>query len=308
MFNAGQFEVSLRTDQGRVRDHNEDFVASREPINDNDENQNGWLFILADGVGGADSGEIASQHATEQTIHHYLASQETSNWGERLKRAMESANADLRKLVAEKYQGQRMATTMVSVVIHDLTATFANVGDSRAYRWQNGNLRQVTKDQSLVARLLEEGAITVDEAINHPRKNVILHSLGPETNPEIDLFEEKLEPGDQLILCSDGLTRHVSDEEIAALVGEQEPPEATEKLIALANERGGEDNISVVILRVREQPGPRVVATDQNLYEVSGSGTAKISESGRRFLWVYITFLALVQIVLILLIWNLIQG
>ena len=244
----------MRTDQGRVRSHNEDFVASHEPPGPEEESRDGRLYIVADGVGGSDAGEVASRYATERTIHHYLSAHEPSDWGERLRQAMLAANADLRQLTSEKHSGKRMATTMVAAVLHVDRATIANVGDSRGYHWRNGVMRQVTKDQSLVARLLEEGAITEEEAANHPRKNIILHSLGSESAPQIDLYELILATGEMLILCSDGLTRHVRDDEIASMVGEMAAQKATEKLVQLANERGGEDNISVAVLRIGERP------------------------------------------------------
>ena len=187
MIGDGHVDSSMRTDQGRVRDHNEDFVASHVPSSPEDISKNGQLYIVADGVGGSDAGEVASRFATERTIHYYLADGDTVDWGERLRQAMLDANTELRQLSGEKYEGLRMATTMVAAVLHNDGATLANVGDSRGYHWRDGVIYQITKDQSLVARLLEEGAITEEEAANHPRRNVILHSLGSESAPQIDL-------------------------------------------------------------------------------------------------------------------------
>jgi len=307
MFGDGHVDSSMRTDQGRVRDHNEDFVASHLPADPEEASQNGLLYILADGVGGSDAGEIASRFATERTIHHYLADGDTGEWGERLRQAMLTANTELRKMSSEQYEGLRMATTMVAAILHDDRATLANVGDSRGYHWQNGDIRQITKDQSLVARLLEEGAITEDEAANHPRKNVILHSLGSESAPQIDLYEVDLLPGEALVLCSDGLTRHVSDQEIANAAGEMSAEEATESLIRLANSRGGEDNISVTVLQIGEQsivalprrPAPKMVS---EVDEVSASTGV------RRSLWIYTAILCIVQVLLIVFIWNLVNS
>ena len=306
MSSIEQIDASMRTDQGRVREHNEDFIACREPASPPEETKNGWLYIVADGVGGADAGEIASQYATERTLYHYLADDQTEDWGERLVQAMQEANTELRQLMTEQALGSRMATTMVAVVLQDDKAIIANVGDSRAYHWRNGFLKQVTKDQSLVARLLEEGAITEEEAINHPRKNVILHSLGSENSPQIDIYELALMPGEQLVLCSDGLTRHVSDEEIAALVTEQTPDQATEKLIRLANERGGEDNISVAVLRIGEQPTD--VSDSSRPRMVIGNRDQQKNAAHRQTLWVYTAILVAVQIVLIIMVWNLINS
>jgi protein phosphatase len=253
-------DASLRTHQGRVRSNNQDFVAWREPSDDAEEQKQGWLYILADGAGGMDAGEVASRFATERTLHHYLA-QDDMDWGPRLQAAMQAANVDLREMSTRHEGNNRMATTMVAVVISGDRAHIANVGDSRAYFWHDGILSQVTKDQSLVAQLLDEGAITAEEAAVHPRRNVILFSLGSERTPKIDLFELSLKPNDRLVMCSDGLVRHVEDEEIETVVGQQPASEATETLISLANERGGQDNISVGVLHFRPvKDEPRVVS------------------------------------------------
>jgi serine/threonine protein phosphatase PrpC len=289
-------EASLQTDQGLLRDHNEDFVSAREPISREDENNNGWLYIVADGVGGADAGEVASQFASERTVEHYLNNKQMANWGERLRKSMQSANTDLRQLVAERNDHSRMATTMVAAVIRDHHAFIANVGDSRCYHFSQGELYQVTKDQSLVAKLVEEGAITEAEAEVHPRKNVILYSLGSEREPQIDLFERPLEPGDILLLCSDGLTRHVSNEELGTIVSHQEPAIATQTLIQLAISRGGEDNISVAVLQYNN-------TEETSVGKRAETGAAHLPIRGRTLLWSYTILLSLVQSFLIFLVW-----
>jgi protein phosphatase len=304
MVTNGQVEASMRTDQGRVRDHNEDFVAYYEPTDPEEELNNGWLYIVADGVGGADAGEVASQYATERTLHHYLNDDETGDWGKRLVRAMRTANTELREMVARQPQKLHMATTMVATVFHDSKATLANVGDSRGYHWRDGILLQVTKDQSLVARLLEEGAITEEEASKHPRRNVILHSLGSEKDPKIDLYDVDIASGELLILCSDGLTRHVSDEEISEIVGLEPPGEATSTLIRLANERGGEDNISVAVLHYGEQSA-QMKATASSVKLVTGE---RVQVESRKTLWVYTAILCVIQTLLIVLVWFLIVA
>ncbi len=241
--------AAWRTDPGLVRSHNEDFVIVYEPESPGDYQLHGTLYIVADGVGGADAGEVASQYASERTLHHYLQSTQFDTLGARLIEAMQSANTDLRRLAVERDDSRRMATTMVATVIQDDRAYIGNVGDSRAYLWRGSVISQVTRDQSLVARLVEEGALTAEEALRYPYKNVILYSLGSEKRPPIDLFEVELEPGDHLLLCSDGLTRHVSDEEIARILAGEEPGAAVETMVRLARQRGGEDNIPVAILQ-----------------------------------------------------------
>ena len=299
-------EASLQTDQGRIRDHNEDFVTFWEPDDEAAEAQNGWLYIVADGVGGADAGEVASEFASERVVAHYLKDNLDFGLGERIWRAMQAANTDLRQMVAERGDDSRMATTMVVTVFRGSQVFIGNVGDSRGYHWRNGRIRQITKDQSLVAKLVEEGAITEEEAFNHPRKNVILYSLGSEKEPQIDIFEETAEPGDIFLLCSDGLTRHVFDEEIQEILTHQDPLRASRILIDLANERGGEDNISVAIMRydyqaAAQQP-PSLVAVPDNK---TLTGTSK--KPARRRMLLYTIILSLVQTILIILIWALLQ-
>lgn len=308
MNGEGHANFSMRTDQGRVRDHNEDFVASHLPSSPEEESLNGRLYIVADGVGGSDAGEVASRFATERTIHHYVANSDTADWGERLRQSMLTANTELRKLSSTQYEGLRMATTMVALVLHGDEATLANVGDSRGYIWRNDTIRQVTKDQSLVARLLEEGAISEEEAANHPRKNVILHSLGSEKAPQIDLYDISLQPGEVIVLCSDGLTRHVSDEEIANAVGQMSADQATESLIELANSRGGEDNISVAILGFGERPVALLSGALSAPRMASGPDASVDAAHARRAMWIYTAILCVVQVALIVLVWTLVNG
>jgi PPM family protein phosphatase len=304
----GQIEASLRTDQGLIRGHNEDFVSCWEPQTAAEAAKNGWLYVVADGVGGADAGEVASQYASERTISHFLENEQTADWGERLLQAMQGANDDLRQMVVDRNDNKRMATTMVAALIYNETAIIANVGDSRGYLWHANQLVQITKDQSLVAKLVEEGAITESEAVNHPHKNVILYSIGSERVPKIDLFEHELTTGDIIVLCSDGLTRHVDDEEISSIIQEQPPAEATKTLIEMANERGGQDNISVAIIRYGAGQAKRPSTTNgQQDTTATLQPPPAAQATNRPFLWTYTILLSVIQTVLILLVWFLLR-
>jgi serine/threonine protein phosphatase PrpC len=170
------------------------------------------------------------------------------------------------------------------------------------------SLRQITKDQSLVARLVEEGAISEEEAADHPRRNVILHSLGSETRPQIDVYVLPLAAGEQIVLCSDGLTRHVSDEEIAAAIREHGPSRATEELIQLANDRGGEDNISVAIMSIGEPSAQPVSHTRPGRKQISKTRSRAGSARVRRALWLYTAILCLIQTIIISLLWLMIAA
>jgi protein phosphatase len=306
----------MRTDPGLVRDHNEDFVLRREPEDTSDEERHGWIYIVADGVGGADAGEVASQYASERTIHHYLNGNGQLSWGQRLQEAMQAANTDLRHLAAERNDNRRMATTMVAAVIQQGHLHLCNVGDSRGYLWRDGQLQQLTKDQSLVARLLEEGAITAEEAAIHPHKNVILYSIGSEKRPPIDLFEVELQPGDKVVLCSDGLTRHVEDHEIGLQVDQTDLETAAHTLVELARKRGGEDNISVAIIAYGPQPELAAEPEEDTVMErtrpdvlpytvtraTPARPVAPLARS-RPNLLPFTLFLAVVMVILIYLVW-----
>lgn len=299
MSNLGQIYASLQTDIGRKREKNQDFVAHWQPGTPEEEKKHGWLYIVADGVGGADSGEFASQFATERTISHYLNQESETEWGERLVNAMRTANSELRKYVAENRENSRMATTMVAAVFQESRVFLANVGDSRGYLWQNGRFSQITKDQSLVAKLVEEGAISEEEAKGHPHENIILSSLGSEARPQIDLFQLTLQANDILLLCSDGLTKYVDKDEIAQVITTYAPDRATQHLIQLANERGGSDNISVAVIQYSPQQKKNLNAKSAKQITHHSSPNT----TSRSVLWAYTLFLSLVQTVLIILAW-----
>jgi len=300
-------KAAMQTDQGRVREHNEDFIMRQEPVSYEDEVANGWLYIVADGVGGADAGEFASEFASTQTILHYAENSEMDHFGQRLVKSMQLANTDLRTHVAEGNDGKRMATTMVATVITDGRAYVANVGDSRGYHWRDNSLRQITKDQSLVAKLLEEGAITEEEAENHPHRNVILFSIGSEKTPKIDLFEITLAWGDKIFLCSDGLTRHVSDDEICAVLENPDLEQAANYLIQLANDRGGQDNISVAIIDYGQAEGD--LSADERPLRVAMPEPADPGNDSinRALLIPYTIMLSVVEAILIVLVWLLLR-
>jgi len=305
MNHLAPIKATMLTDQGLVRDHNEDYILCLEPTNLEEEKENGWLYIVADGVGGADAGEVASEYASNQVVTHYKEGS-NENLGHRLVISMQAANTDLRKLVAERNENKRMATTMVATSICEQTAHIANVGDSRAYHWRDSSLRQVTKDQSLVAKLVEEGAITEKEAANHPHRNVILYSIGSEKTPQIDLFEVSLQEGDKLLLCSDGLTRHVTDPEINEFLGRDNFEEANDSLIQLANDRGGQDNITSVIIAYGATQKSVGNAESASRVAMPLTNDREGTKPNRILLIPYTIFLSIIQTVLIILVWAVI--
>jgi PPM family protein phosphatase len=242
------------TDLGRVRTNNEDCYKIVEPLN---------LFVLSDGMGGEAHGEIASALAVETVVKHCLDTDPNSaaeiigeiqpNWSDRTKRlstAVHLANRNIFKSAEENPDQHGMGATLTAVWIDGTNLSVAHVGDSRAYLLRSGNLLQLTRDHSLVAEQVRRGILTAAEAEESDMQSVLLRALGAQEEIEVDAEEHALFPRDILLLCSDGLTRMVTDPEIAGtLQSETDPTRAAEKLIALANERGGPDNITVVIAR-----------------------------------------------------------
>ena len=242
-------ECSQQTDIGRVRRQNEDFVSCFLPADPRRLASHGSLFVLADGVGGAAAGEVASEYAVKSVIHRYFEDQ-TGSPGRRLCRAVASTNNEIFARNGQRNDHREMATTVVAAVIRGGRLFVANVGDSRAYLVDDRRILQITRDHSLVAEMVNDGTITAEQAQTHPFRNVILRSIGPSATVSIDIFCRRVRPAHILVLCSDGLTRRVEDVEIAQITREKPPAEAARQLIKLANDRGGEDNITVSVTRV----------------------------------------------------------
>ncbi|OGT97171.1 MAG: hypothetical protein A3I79_08085 [Gemmatimonadetes bacterium RIFCSPLOWO2_02_FULL_71_11] len=259
-------EVFGRTDVGMARDHNEDSflvadlsrrVASLQPeVREHEVGQRGSLFVVADGMGGAAAGEIASDMATE-TIYNHM----TDSWGNdpelteqrfayRLKEAVEIANQNIHEFAKNHPEHRGMGTTTTAAGVFAGALYLTQIGDSRGDLIRNGTITQITKDQSLMQRLVDAGELTEEEAAVSERRNIILQALGPDPNVKVDLTRQELRKGDILLMCSDGLSGLVKSDDMLRIVGEAPDLVATCKaLIDLANERGGPDNITCIIAR-----------------------------------------------------------
>ncbi len=252
-----RLRAAAMTDVGRVREHNEDAVLAvdytRESLVDPAQSH---LYVVADGMGGAEAGEIAAAIAV-QTIRSYIESRlesargEVTNGAELLTAALEEANSRIIEYVASHPESRGMGSTGVCALVAPPDAAVAWVGDSRGYLMEGATLRQVTKDHSLVQRLIEIGQITAEEAHTHEHKNVITRSLGArQSGPAgAEAVSLKLKRGDKLMLCSDGLTAHVDDRQIHDILGRNPDPfDAARELIVAANAGGGTDNITVIVV------------------------------------------------------------
>ena len=246
-------DVGFLTDNGKMRSHNEDaFFVSKK----ND------LFIVADGVGGQNAGEIASRMAASQ-VAEYIAENMDSEKSEAsyifgcITDGLDQVNQNIYERSKEDASCFRMATTIVLMYLTGSVAYFANLGDSRAYLMRNQSLIQITEDHTLVNKYIKEGKFTKEQMEGYPDASMlakwshtITKALGDAAELEADYFIVEVLPGDMFLLCSDGLYGEVSDEKIAQIILEKQTAQhACEKLILSANENGGGDNITVILVR-----------------------------------------------------------
>jgi protein phosphatase len=209
------------------------------------------LYLVADGMGGHTAGQVASEMAADAALRAVRTLQGASaSLAEKLRYAVTSANREIYQTGRQRPELAGMGTTLVSVLAFEGRAALAHVGDSRAYLVRGGRIRQLTDDHSVVGELLRRREISEDAAREHPHRHVLTRALGVRPVVEPDLAELSPEPDDVFVLCSDGLTCHVEDDEIAEQVDAAADPDAcVENLVDLANARGGDDNITVLILR-----------------------------------------------------------
>lgn len=232
------------TDVGRVRSENQDsfgFARSSEAS----------LYIVADGMGGSVSGEVASS-LTAHIVARNAFEADGFITENSLTEGIRSANSVIHKLGSSHEAYERMGTTIVALAISGDKVIYAHVGDSRIYFVRNGEIRQLTKDHTLIQQLLDSGRISAEQAKNHPISHVLLSSIGGSDETEVDvaIMEGGVQPGDKFVLCCDGLTNEVDDAEIAEVTSSLSPNEAVKTLVSLANHRGGSDNITVEIVEI----------------------------------------------------------
>ena len=235
------------TDIGRKRKVNQDYVYTQEQPIGNLPN----LFIVADGMGGHNAGDYASKMTVETMTNQIRCSKDlpSGNIASILGRAIDCANEYIRKKAKENPQMQGMGTTVVAATFQGKNLEIANVGDSRLYVANRKEIRQITRDHSLVEEMVRMGGIAREEARNHPDKNIITRAVGVSETVEPDFFTVELEEGDMVLMCSDGLTNMLEDEEIRMIInGARDIVEKAQELVRAANENGGKDNISVVLI------------------------------------------------------------
>jgi len=244
-----QLDAALLTHPGRKRGNNEDFVTHFEPDNPADLLSSGCLYLVADGVGGEALGERASRYAVQKVLYEYYRLELEP--GERLRQAMQQANRDIYGYAEQNDRPIRMATTLVAAAIRGDALTVASVGDSRAYLIRDGRAQQVTRDHNLVGEMVRDGTLTEEEALRSEVKNRLTRSLGGEPEVHVDVFANiPLQPGDKILLCSDGLTRYALSSDFEHLTAQGSSEEITARLIDFANQHGGADNVSAVCIAI----------------------------------------------------------
>jgi protein phosphatase len=238
--------AAVATHPGRKRRHNEDAYVCAPP-----------LFAIADGMGGARAGEVASGLAAAA-----LQENDVNGSGEeRVVALMQAANRSVYERSSSDADVAGMGTTMTVALVENGGVTFGHVGDSRAYVLRDGELEQLTDDHSLVAELVRGGKLSAEEAEHHPQRSVITRALGTDPDVDVDTFTVEGHSGDVYVLCSDGLTDMVADTEIGEVLSEQRESleEAADELVRRANRAGGQDNITVVAFELTDEPDERTL-------------------------------------------------
>jgi protein phosphatase len=243
-------DTIAKTDTGRQRRENEDSALAQAPV-----------FVVADGMGGAQAGEVASRIAVEAFAQE-LPSSGTPE--QRLVSRVQEANKRIFDVSRAERERAGMGTTLTAAYLADSNLTIAHVGDSRAYLFRDGALKRLTQDHSLVDELVRRGKLTEEQAAEHPQRSIITRALGPEPEVEVDTWTYPVRAGDVLLLCSDGLTSMVSEERVAEILASTDNVKtAAQALIDEANAAGGRDNITVVLFRIEEVEGAGDGVVDQ---------------------------------------------
>jgi serine/threonine protein phosphatase PrpC len=252
--NMLDIEFVERTDVGRVRDHNEDCLGHSKPATPAQVRTHGWMFVLADGVGGHEKGEVASHTAVESMVTGFLKAKDGESHSTLLQRLVQQANTSVFEAAVTGGRGSAgMATTIVACALRYDRVSVAHVGDSRCYLIRNGKAAQITRDHTVANEQVRLGLVSSqDPTANVQTSHILSRSLGTELIANIDTNDHQVFPGDVLLQCSDGLHGEVQASEMAAICGlGQDLHQAAERLVALANDRGGGDNISVQLIRIR---------------------------------------------------------
>jgi len=248
-----KLEVGYLTDRGIVRSVNQDSLGISEGVAPPQLASKGRLLVVADGFGKEGTGNVASNTAVQSITQAYYANPE-ADVGAALVQAVQQANAAVYQVTAGFGAPDSAGTTITAAVIHGAELHVANVGDSRAYLLREGQLRQLTRDHSWVAEQVRAGKLTPEQAAQHPKRRNLTRALGIQPEVTVDHFVETFAPGDTLLLCTDGLTDMVTNADLQPVLLRRNPQSVAQQLVAMANQRGGSDNIAVVVAKAASMP------------------------------------------------------
>jgi PPM family protein phosphatase len=247
---ALELEASGISEAGPHRETNEDSIGCFAPDDPLALQRKGYLYVVADGLGGHNAGEVASATAVARLGEEYYSPSNHTRIEPALRQAVQAANLRIHELVHRNPEYRSMETTLSAVAIAGAQAYIAHVGDSRIYHWRSGTLTQLTSDHSEAAELVRMRILKPEKVRDHPGRNTLTRTLGSRLIPRPDYRRQPVMAGDQFVLCSDGLWSEIEDDEIAEVLTEHAPPNACRELIRLALTRDCRDNVSVQVVRV----------------------------------------------------------
>lgn len=245
-----ELESSGLTDAGPYRDTNEDSIGCFAPADALALQRKGYLYVVADGLGGHNAGEVASSSAVARLGEEYFSPSNHTRIEPALRQAVQAANLRIHELATQHPEYRSMETTLSAIAIAGVQAYVAHVGDTRIYHWRAGNLTQLTSDHSEAAELVRLRILKPERVRDHPGRNTLTRTLGSQLISRPDYLRRPIQAGDQFVLCTDGLWSEIEDAEIAEVIGDVPPSAACRKLIERALTRNCHDNVTVQVIRV----------------------------------------------------------
>ncbi len=249
---ALELEASGLTDAGPHREINEDSLGCFAPADPLALQRKGYLYVVADGLGGHSAGEVASSCAVARVGEEYYSPSNHTRIEPALRQAVQAANLRIHELTHRNPEYRSMETTLSALAIAGAQAYVAHIGDTRVYHWRDGRLTQLTSDHSEAAELVRMRILKPEKVREHPGRNTLTRTLGSRLIPRPDYLRHPVAPGDQFVLCSDGLWSEIEDDEICEIVGSNAPALACRQLIDCALERDCQDNVTVQVVRILE--------------------------------------------------------
>ena len=247
---ALELEAGARTDAGPLRETNEDSIGCFAPSDPLALQRKGYLYVVADGLGGHNAGEVASSSAVARMGEEYYSPSNHTRIEPALRQAVQAANLRIHELTHRHPEYRSMETTLSAIAIAGVQAYVAHIGDTRIYHWREGRLTQLTSDHSEAAELVRMRILKPEKVRDHPGRNSLTRTLGSRLIPRPDYLRQPVMAGDQFVLCTDGLWSEVEDDEIAEILGNKSPEAACHELVQTALGRGCTDNVSVQVVRV----------------------------------------------------------